>query len=638
MKVMLNVSKHNHMKDIFLFLIVMISFDIYGMEEVPEVPEEHKNVVEVIFPGEQERPGHSPRLKIDTDQMPFFRGFERLEGVKVITLKPQKEGERLSPDALKLIKKMDKVMQSNEGREIAESFKYGTYKIPEKDLIMFSEDQLSLGELQTILNTASFVNFTGNASLLLYEYARRLLHSPIPATSDFDINQVTLERTYDLQLAKIIIDHALLKTAQYTTTPISIKDQDAPGPYLNYGAKRVEATSSFYLRPTVTADRCCLIETSLDRYKSWINQKKKGPDGMYGGNPLYAPETERDFKVPVGDTSSDGNYVADIGIANLQESRLVVSDTDGIKWDILIGTEVDAENAKIIFEPNNHSFFLKCNDKVYQCDADANLSSLNEPIPLNAIHDPWIKKYLTDDTASAHTCAGVLYGADTTRSYFNTGCLHATEFVNRQKEALERQLSYIYYNRLAENIHIIQCACDHESDSHYYLSKVDAKSNNTSLYNLTNVTFKPDTRMQKLLNFMNNKAQDQSFFAYPNAMFIYHASTNNWLLTPAQLSKKMGVLDQCVSSEVKKIVGYPGVFTQIKHYLQRTVHHIMPYIPYFSLLGGLGYIILRDPKSTSELEKQAFSLLMATSVLSLLAGQRTFLRPNIVKNWWGSHK
>jgi hypothetical protein len=94
--------------------------------------------------------------------------------------------------------------------------------------------------------------------------------------------------------------------------------------------------------------------------------------------------------------------------------------------------------------------------------------------------------------------------------------------------------------------------------------------------------------------------KDPNMHLYPNALYIYHAYTNNWP-SVATLKQKMGVLDQLVSLDLKKIISpleqpmYTRSWQKLRQLLGPYMHNIRTfgYISAGIGVGAIGYTLLK---------------------------------------------
>jgi hypothetical protein len=572
-----------------LFLFVAIHFGVHAMQPSTQQPAKEIKDVKVSFPNEQIGNDPIPVLTISTDRFPYFAAAKKFSGQQDVTA-----SEEISFAALRILRNLDEIMREHpiinwdEGKKIAASFKLGTYNMPQEIYDQLSEVNVSVDGLQTLIHTTSFINKPDLAPLILYAYATRLVNRSIPPISTKEettlaIQNATFDRSFDKQLAKIILDRALIKKAEYSANPIRLFP---PGHNIAAGdpgpGVAIPTVWPFYLCPTAAQDACILVLTSPTEYLSLMIPKFKGPDGQYGV-PIWVGQ----YKMPACDVSHDRERIANIAIADnascqlnyfraLPQGRFSVNPDERIR----LGDEADAQGAKLIFGKNSHTFFVKFKNEIFSYNTDVSPPAPHLIDDIKNINDPWVEKYLSEPDPMVHGCANIAYNSVSTAPYFNTSCLHALEFEEAHQRGLKNKLTRMYDKPDPD---IIQCACDPEHNMHYYFSKTKAKNVVENYYNLTNVSFEPDVQMRNMINFMNKtlemvQTKPSDIQLYPQALYIYHACIKNWTLTPEQLSAKMGLLNKLVLPELREMLVPPSMLVQASQAAGREIRSYVDYI------------------------------------------------------------
>ncbi|HEV2917103.1 MAG TPA: hypothetical protein VGW78_05150 [Candidatus Babeliales bacterium] len=568
-------------------IILLLSFILYAAE-VPSTQ------VKVVFEGEEVISGRSPVLTIDTSKFPFFAGHARVSKGKIF------KTHEFSYSAINIANALHDIMKKNYNT-IQSSFRHGTYIIPKDFNEVMSQYELSFTDILNLMEQIDAINRPDLLPLVEYEYARKLTQGPM-MPEDIDIKQgespenaakryITFEPTVEAQaqIAKIIIDHALIKKARYNCSDIKVwfdvqEDTIPAKPHtfrLNiekkYLKKQIDVgiDASYYFCPTNFADNLIFIKTKKMEYNSRI---LKVFSGKKKDKSTYEPGVfDQKYKMPACDYSYDNerkvaviispNAISKLEISYLSERSHMhglIQDEGKPKKEnttnqkkINLGTEGEASESKLIFEPNKdkdgHIFYLKFNNNIYKGNADEHTINLQEPIDITNITDAWVKKYLTDDDAMVDSCPAVAYAEDQTEPFFNTRCLHALCFEGEGKAQIMKALSDAYGSTL---IPIVQCTCDPNNDSHYYLlikkygNYLDYRD-----YKVASIRFKPDERMQESLDLMNTlkKGKDEDTYLIPNALYIYWLYTEDFRLKEEEIGQKMGILYQFVSHELKRL-------------------------------------------------------------------------------------
>jgi hypothetical protein len=449
---------NKYIQRLLSIIFVCLSWHIYASE----IPEEKAEEVKVLFKDERKKVpiGPLPVLSIDTSRFPFFSGFGTWEqkGQKIAV-------EHIEYASIKLTQEIDQIIQIN--KTIETDFKRGIYNnIPPAISDIFSRYKISFATFPKIINDLTYIHKPDLAEIVGYQYAKELTQHPI---ENQDIEDLKFESSVDASLAKIIIDHALIKKARYVINPINLTAY----PLAMYKIYKTSTDGYAYLCPTVSEEYSTFVFVSANEYKSRRLACIKNEKGEYIVNAIntafWPGGTKANYKIPSCDMSYDFTKKIEVMIISPAQSQLNIMDIENYLTPSAtqLGTEIDAQGTKLIFEPQQHTFFFKFKGNIYKGDADNKTIDLNTPIDIAAIQDPWIKKFLSDDDAMAHSCPAVSYADAQKEPFFNTRCLHAIEFEAVQQKKLKEQLGSIYKTPVRE---IMQCACDPNHDTHYYLT------------------------------------------------------------------------------------------------------------------------------------------------------------------------
>jgi hypothetical protein len=637
------------MRTSYCFLVSLFFCSLaHAMESPVKQEEELKNPITVKFMDETtDNPGNPdvnpttgiPVKELITERDRFHLFRDRLTDFSPTVFSSTTGGPilefynpnnpNITYDTVIFLNKLYEAISPVDLANFQESWRQGTFFIPQSSRNFFDRYKLSLEEIYEKIGPASYLGAVPILNLLLCEYTEKILTNPLSVD---DAKNVRFPKELDSLLAKILINKALMKKFVIDTKANTVPVNMAQSQRGFYSLQSVITEDTFSLCPTAGTYICTIIQRNpitentehvvltygatkgkksvifTQPFKNvlWTcaDQQKDGFYHVIFNGHMHPTEVNQppsfyfflDKVQKINDGFPEGVVIPSHDISSHGIKLQTKLDLDSI-------SDYELKQAKIIFKPGSRDFYFKIKNKIWLCHDSLQGIFTVKPVQSENIDDLWAKKYLTSTPEELGICWGIM--PCSSNDFFNTCCLDpfrgSDEYCVGLQDNIGKQLG-------KSDWHVEQQTCSSSGPEsiHYTLfrHKQDAKNH----YCLTESTFKLDTYTQSLLQCMNDlyKADyNPEKPLYASAAYINRACAKNYTLSASELQKEMGALDGLVSQQVKDIL-FPSskkeyMYRLIRRYIEPYKHQIKYGLGALTL-GAIGYAAYKTlPKIYSSL-------------------------------------